>query len=199
MSKKETAHLRAAELLGVPSREIADVEEADIGTIITTVDGAGVMVHVPADRPDAEGKTGIMWHVAPPNYTGSFPVYSYGTPLEADDVAAEIPNPVDETTTAPAPVEEPFDRAAAELKAIELDVDPTGLPDEELVLAIQAAEQAKADAESPPYNRDEFIAEAETLGIAKPKRMSDDDLYAAVLAARPPVDETSDATAGAVE
>lgn len=179
MSKTQQHLQAAADRLGVPVREVKSIQDSDIGLLITTIDGATV-VDVPADKPDAEGKTGLMWPEAPANYGGAFPVYTHSIPDESVvvDLAAEIPNPV--ATLEPSVPVEPFDRTAAELKAIDLGIAYDGVPDEELVLAIQDAEAANV----APFDRDTFIAEAETLGIAKPKRLTDDELYAAVLEAR---------------
>lgn len=78
-----TAHLDAARTLGVPVTEISDVADSPAGTIIVTVDGASY-VDVPADRPDSEGKTGLMFLAAPKEkYSGSFPVYA--APVEDDE------------------------------------------------------------------------------------------------------------------
>lgn len=83
-----TAHLDAARTLGVPVTEISDVADSPAGTIIVTVDGASY-VDVPADRPDSDGKTGLMFLAAPKeNYSGSFPVYA--APVENED---EDPKP----------------------------------------------------------------------------------------------------------
>lgn len=49
----------AARLLGVPAREVAAVELDRRGVLITTTDDVRYIV-VPDERPDAEGKSGVM-------------------------------------------------------------------------------------------------------------------------------------------
>lgn len=96
------SHARAAQLLGCPEREVIDVEDSPAGPIITTFDGAR-MVLVDDTNPDAEGKTGLMLLCAPiENYRGSFPIYAQpgadggdGNLLEPDA------DGVDQGTTAP--------------------------------------------------------------------------------------------------
>lgn len=73
-----------ARLLKVPEDEVALVEDSPAGTIVTTTDGAR---YVHADEPDADGKTGLMFLVAPsPNYHGPFPVYTQPGPAPAENV-----------------------------------------------------------------------------------------------------------------
>lgn len=67
---------QAAALLGARTDEIHSVEETPAGDMIVTTDGTAMVV-VPDDRPDAEGKTGLMYLVAPTeNYRGTYPVYA---------------------------------------------------------------------------------------------------------------------------
>jgi hypothetical protein len=83
----------AARLLGVPRSEISEVTDAPAGDVIVTEDAARYVV-VPDDQPDARGKTGLMYLVAPTTgYTGSFPVYAQPGAVATD--AAE-PEPQDE-------------------------------------------------------------------------------------------------------
>lgn len=65
----------AAELLGVPEREILGVDDSPAGPVIRTSGVAYVVV--PDDQPDGAGKTGLMYLAAPvERYTDSFPVYT---------------------------------------------------------------------------------------------------------------------------
>ena len=65
----------AAELLGVPESEIVEVLDGPAGDLISTTDGQ-TYVHLPADSPDASGRSGLMF-LQPPHdgYIGPFPVY----------------------------------------------------------------------------------------------------------------------------
>lgn len=72
--------------LGIATAELVDVEDSPAGIVYTCRDGSR-LVDVPADRPDAGGRTGLMFLVAPTeNYRGSFPVYEQ--PLDDDELAA---------------------------------------------------------------------------------------------------------------
>ena len=80
---------QAAARLGVPTRELAEVFDTPAGTVCVGIDGSRLVI-VPDDRPDAEGKTGVMFFVLPhEKYRGTFPVYAQ--PLADDPVA---PDPV---------------------------------------------------------------------------------------------------------
>lgn len=69
--------------LGVPAREIASITDTPAGVVVVGVDGSQLII-VPADRPDAEGKTGVMFFALPHDkYRGTFPVYAQ--PLEDDE------------------------------------------------------------------------------------------------------------------
>ena len=197
MSEENEAHLKAAALLGQPVDEIADVEETDLGTLIKTSDGT-VMIDVPADRPDQEGKTGLMLAVAPKRYSGHFPVY-VGLPApETDDEVEYADGGVIDDPGTPETVQPPAhvglnadERVALELEAIDLGVDYDGVADEELQLAVQAAKEAVATPAEPVFDREAWLNEALTLDVKKPQKLSDDELVAAVIASRPP-----DATGG---
>lgn len=68
--------------LGMAVDELVNVEDSPAGIVYTCRDGSR-LVDVPVDRPDAGGKTGLMFLVAPTvNYRGSFPVYEQ--PLDDD-------------------------------------------------------------------------------------------------------------------
>ena len=75
----------AAHTLGMAEREIDDVLDSPAGPIVKTTDGQTYVI-VPADHPDAEGKTGLMFLAAPHDrYIGTFPVYAQpGSEIIAD-------------------------------------------------------------------------------------------------------------------
>lgn len=77
---------QASKLLGVPEREIANVEDSPAGTIITQTDGSRL---IDVTVPDAEGKTGLMFLVAPTDpYRGSFPVYAWPAEDDGEETTA---------------------------------------------------------------------------------------------------------------
>ena len=99
-----TAHLDAARRLGIPPSEVADVETSPAGTIITTTDGARY-IDVPTSSPDGEGKTGLMFLVAPTeSYGGSFPVFALAD--DGETVETAIIAAATEVTSAAEPVTE---------------------------------------------------------------------------------------------
>jgi hypothetical protein len=79
-----TLFREAAELIGAKVSEIAAVDlDTPAGCVIQHTDGS-ILVLVDEDAPDAEGKSGLMFLVAPSeNYQGTFPVYAQ--PLEDDE------------------------------------------------------------------------------------------------------------------
>lgn len=67
---------QAVALLSIEPAEVHDVLDSDAGLLIKTKDGSTYIV-VGEDSPDAEGKYGVMFLVAPsPKYGGNFPVYA---------------------------------------------------------------------------------------------------------------------------
>ncbi|MGH2794821.1 MAG: hypothetical protein ACRDKG_11005, partial [Actinomycetota bacterium] len=65
-----------AAILSVREDEIANVYHSPAGVVIVTTDGVSY-VDVPADAPDADGKTGLMFLAAPkPGNTYVFPIYA---------------------------------------------------------------------------------------------------------------------------
>jgi hypothetical protein len=77
-------HTSAASRLGIPMSEIADIYSHETGDVIVTSDGVSY-VDVPADRPDGEGKTGLMYLSAPHDrYSDSFPVYAAPDVLDSE-------------------------------------------------------------------------------------------------------------------
>jgi hypothetical protein len=62
MTMMDTA--KAAQLLGAKESEIVSIGDAPAGVVIATADG-GAYIVVPDDRPDREGKTGLMLLAAP--------------------------------------------------------------------------------------------------------------------------------------
>jgi len=90
-----TLTLAEASAIAGMKEEIVGVDVAPAGDVIHVKDGT-VLVLVPEDEPDAEGKTGLMFLVAPLNekgkYLGTFPVYSQPTdePTGEIDELAEL-------------------------------------------------------------------------------------------------------------
>lgn len=73
-----------ARALRIEDREVANVLDAPAGMVVQTTDGVTYVV-VPEDRPDADGKTGVMFLVPPTDrYRGTFPVYSQPREVAAD-------------------------------------------------------------------------------------------------------------------
>lgn len=93
-------HYRTADELKLEPQkrnEVVDAYDAPGGTVVTTFDGQTYII-VPEDKPDAEGKTGVMWLSAPPRivdghvepYAGTFPVFANpGSTVVADDEQAD--------------------------------------------------------------------------------------------------------------
>lgn len=109
----------ATALLGAAAGEIVDVVEEAFGHVIKHRDGSSY-VAVAADKPDAAGKTGLMYLTAPtPTYEGTFPVFapSAGAP----DPAPAPPEPAADQV--PAPDTAPEAPAAAETAAAD---EPAG-------------------------------------------------------------------------
>lgn len=74
---------QAAARLGIPASELAEVYDTPAGWVFVGVDGSR-LIDVPADSPDGDGKTGLMFFTLPHDrYRGTFPVYVQ--PLEAED------------------------------------------------------------------------------------------------------------------
>lgn len=75
------AHIEAAEIVRVRPSEIVSVREAPEGLVIT-IRPSTAYVLVPEDRPDAEGKTGLMllWPTPSPSTNRAFPVYARALP-----------------------------------------------------------------------------------------------------------------------
>jgi hypothetical protein len=81
---------------GGKRNEILEVNDSPAGTVVRTVDGQTYII-VPEDRPDAEGKTGVMWLHAPPRviggqlepYKGTFPVFAQPGVSPSGDVEVE--------------------------------------------------------------------------------------------------------------
>lgn len=74
-----------ARKLGMKASEVLSTEEAPAGLVVRLFDGT-VLIDVPADQPDGEGKAGVMFLVAPdgvkPDQPLGFPVYA----LPVDDL-----------------------------------------------------------------------------------------------------------------
>lgn len=101
MSKTPT-NAAAAKRLGIPEDEVRAVSVEDAGLVVTTTDGQ-TYIDVPEDQPDANGKTGLMFLVAPSQtYNGSFPVFGQhdpDNPVQAPGVlpSADHPEPAAST------------------------------------------------------------------------------------------------------
>jgi hypothetical protein len=165
----------AAKLMHCPVWEILAVDESPAGDLITTFDG-NTMVLVPEDRPDFDGKTGLMFLVAPvpPEgrpYVGGFPVY---TNPPADDMPVVAPAADAGERDLGVPTK---DELLA--RARELGIDADGRWGEKrLIEAITAALEAQ-EAE-----RAALVAEADELEIEGIDAMDTDELVAAIAAAR---------------
>lgn len=84
-----TDRIELARSLGIKADEIEDVTEGPAGLVIATTDGA-TYIDVPADNPDAEGKSGLMFLSAPSDpYSGEFPVFATEADVEADVETAQ--------------------------------------------------------------------------------------------------------------
>jgi hypothetical protein len=87
-----TSVTAVAKRLGMKASEIVDVTDAPEGLLITTFDGQ-TLIEVPADRPDADGNTGLMFFRRPPaSGVIGFGVYA-ATPTadDADDAEPATP------------------------------------------------------------------------------------------------------------
>lgn len=147
-------HAEAAQRLSVLETEISDAIDSPAGAVIVTRDGVAY-VDVPVDRPDAEGKTGLMFLAAPTaNYGGNFPVYAQPGAVDTDDdVVLEI--------TAIDPAE-----AAAAVAAL---------------LGAPAANTPPADPALPPHLQTATAEEAATAA-AEAERVAAEEAAAAELA-----------------
>jgi len=191
MDSTQSSIAEVAAAIGMAAHEVVKLEVVDQGGLITTSDGKQMIV-VPEDRPDYEGKTGLMWwHPPHAKYSDPFPVYCHTAPaggavgVDATEVANPPVDPDAGTVVDPAAAAEA--RAALEVEAVELGVDYEGVADEELWLAVQAAKddltvKAAFDAAAA---HEALLAEAVALGVKKPQRLNDAELLAAVEALRP--------------
>lgn len=103
-----------ARRFGMKSTELVDVIKSDHGTIATFADGSE-LIDVDESTPDADGKTGLMFNIAPDNYKGDFPVFALEHVAAAADSDDSVPTgSVDEVL---AWVGEDADRALAVAEA----------------------------------------------------------------------------------
>jgi hypothetical protein len=94
---------QAAARLGIKEREVRDVLDSPAGVVIVTTDGVSY-IDVPEDRPDVDGKTGLMFLSAPKEgYSYAFPIF-----------AQPEPEPEAGEDLEPAPGDEPGDNGDAE-------------------------------------------------------------------------------------
>ncbi len=78
--------------LGMKNAEILAVEDSEAGLIVDVFDGTRLVI-VPEDNPDADGKTGVMYLVAPVSatgqpYTGDAPIFAQPGADVVDDADA---------------------------------------------------------------------------------------------------------------
>lgn len=144
-----TAVLQAARRLGIPTSEVATVDDSPAGPVITTADGNR---YIDCREPDADGKTGVMF-LAPPSdgYRGTFPVYS---PFKAEEEQEE-PAPSDgsgddngdgdsqgDQGAAPAAAKVPLAELKKQARELGITVTKTATV-AELTAAIAAAQASK--------------------------------------------------------
>lgn len=161
----------AAARLGLPESEIREAYDHEAGPVIVTKDGIAY-IDVPADQPDGEGKTGVMYLAAPHDrYGDSFPVYA-------------APELLDEDVERDTPVMTKADLVA---RAKELGIEATGKWGEaKLLKAIAGAEAAAStpnpagDAPTPEEIRAALELKALELGIENAAELDDDELAEAV-------------------
>lgn len=97
--------------MGVAPAEVLDVEDSPAGPIVTTHDRQRYIL-IDEASPDADGKHGVMYLVAPhERYVGTFPVYAQPGAVPTDP---EAPSEETEETEEPTKVG---------------DVDGDGVPD----------------------------------------------------------------------
>lgn len=97
------AHLLAGRLLGIPTSEIVSVDSSPAGDVIKTTDGQAYL-NVPADNPDGDGATGLMFLAAPhEGYNGPMTVYT----LPKDDDEPAVADTSNEPPTPPTPATPP--------------------------------------------------------------------------------------------
>lgn len=144
---------RAAKTLSMRPTDITSADEAPAGFVIGTADGVSY-IDVPADQPDAEGKTGLMFLVKPnPQRTYTFPVYA---PHEDEQPADEDPDdapPADADSITPPTTPEPPPRSGKGSGEKAWREWVAAHPDADLV--------DLSDAES----RDDVVAAAEDAGL----------------------------------
>lgn len=142
-----TLHLEAAARHSIPVSEILDVLDSPAGQVIRTTDGASY-VDVPADRPDGDGKTGLMF-LAPPTtpYTGSFPLYTQ--PVADAEPAGK---PAKSTAAAPSATKSRSD-LVARAKELKIELRPR--------MSVDAIAEAIAEAEATVAAVSELIGDGE--------------------------------------
>lgn len=153
----------AAARLGLPESEIRETYEHEAGPVIVTKDGIAY-IDVPADIPDGEGKTGVMYLSAPHDrYGDAFPVYAAPELLDDDVVVRDTPV---------------VTKADLVARAKELGIDATGKWGEPKLL--KAIADAEAAAANPNPVRTALELKALELGIDNAAELDDDELAEAV-------------------
>ena len=159
--------ITAAAVLGVPTSEVARVDDSPAGDVVVTTDGCAYIV-VPDDRPDGAGQTGLMFLSAPhEHYAGAFRVYT----APADDVPVEPAADV-ETRDTGAPTRDELLEQAREL-GIEVNAR---WGDKRLIEAIDTARAEQAAFEA----RAELLVKALELGVEDADALDDEALAAAI-------------------
>lgn len=77
--------------LGIPDHELLEVLPSPAGDLFRISDGT-TLIEVPADRPDADGKVGLMFAEPPAHpggYKGDFPIYA-NTPTATATTARDL-------------------------------------------------------------------------------------------------------------
>lgn len=171
----------AAELLGLPVREVLSCDDTPAGLVIVTSDGVSYVL-VPEDRPDGAGATGLMYLAAPTDpYNGSFPLYT----MPADDDEVSRDGGV-------------MSKADLLARAKELGIEASGKwGEKKLVAAIAEAEAAAGAGQVPDSGdagddgadgavpgREELEQIAVELGIDNAAELDDDELLDAISVAR---------------
>lgn len=92
MSNSLPSRADACNMLGCADSELVDIFDAPAGVLYEMSDG-NTFIDVSADNPDSDGKTGLMFAVAPAapgGYKGDFPVFTNPPEEPARDLGIEL-------------------------------------------------------------------------------------------------------------
>ena len=160
--------ITAATVLGVPTSEIASVDDSPAGDVVVTTDGVAYLI-VPEDRPDGAGRTGLMFLAAPhEGYVGPFPVYTM--PADEEPVVAD---PSDEGEREP--VELSREELVEHARQLGIEVGARW-GDKRIAEAIDAALAERAATEA----RAVLLVRALELGVDDADMLDDEALAAAI-------------------